>query len=99
MCEKESRKEVPWGGFNGQEGRGKAHRGQQQSSPPSVSPSYRHIPALGHGLRLWPVTLMQLWASLVRKGYFGKKQALPLSVSAKSFFIYKHVLLLFSDRL
>lgn len=33
------------------------------------------------------------------EGAFGREQALPLPASAKSSFVYKHVVLLLSDRL
>lgn len=71
-CEKKCREEVSWGGFNGQEGRGRAHPGQQQSSPPSMSPSYRHVPALATVCvsGLWPECScgLHLWGRVTSGG-------------------------------
>ena len=86
-------KKVPCGEFNGQVGMDKARPGQQPSSPSHLSPSFRHGPALGQGLLLWPVILTQLRGCRCEEGRFGREQVLPLPVSAKSFFTCKHVLL------
>ena len=67
----------------------------------SLSLSFRHSPALGPSLLLWPVVLIQprgfSWAGR-GGGPFGREQVFPLPRSATSFFIYQHVLLLFNNR-